>query len=123
MLRWIPYAVVRMVVFFIAGILLGIYLPDFLPEKSLVILFLILLVCYVIRFVLQQVYKRPFFNPGFLGLLIIFLAGYLHLINSTDARRKNNLINLQTPVEFYEAAIISNAQSKERSWKAEATVR
>ncbi len=123
MLRWIPYAVVRMVVFFIAGILLGIYLPDFLPEKSLVILFLILLVCYVIRFVLQQVYKRPFFNPGFLGLLIIFLAGYLHLINSTDARRKDNLINLQTPVEFYEAAIISNAQSKERSWKAEATVR
>ncbi len=66
MLRWIPYAVVRIVVFFIAGIVLGIYLPDFIPQQYTLIIFAAAILIYIVGFILQRLFKKMFFNPGFL---------------------------------------------------------
>jgi competence protein ComEC len=40
MFRWIPYAFVRIVVFFSGGVLLAIYYPDFFKDTTLYILFI-----------------------------------------------------------------------------------
>ena len=45
MIRWIPYAFLRIVLFFISGITLGIYFPDTLDARS-VVLFLVLVLSY-----------------------------------------------------------------------------
>lgn len=122
MLRWIPYAVVRMAVFFIAGIILGIYQPDFLPQLYLEIIFSAALLSYIACFILQRFYKQLLFNPGLLGLMIIFLAGYLRVLGSTDARKPENLVHLQEPAIYYKVAITSQARSKENSWKTEGAI-
>ncbi len=122
MLRWIPYAVVRIVIFFIAGIILGIYQPDFLPQLYLEIIFALALLSYIAFFLLQRFYKRLLFNPGLLGLMIIFLAGYLRVLDCTDARKPENLVHLQEPVLYYKVAITSQARNKENSWKTEGTI-
>lgn len=122
MLRWIPYAVVRIVIFFIAGIVLGIYFPDFLPQQYLQIAFAIALLIYIAGFTLQRFYKQLLFNPGFIGLMIVFLAGYLHVLDSTDARKPENLVHLSEPVLYYNVAVTSQARSKENSWKTEGCI-
>lgn len=119
MLRWIPYAVVRIVVFFIAGIVLGIYLPDFIPQQYTLIIFAAAILIYIVGFILQRLFKKMFFNPGFLGLMIVFIAGYLRVLDCTDARQPENLIHQHEPVLYYQVTITSQARSKENTWKAE----
>ncbi len=46
MIRWIPYAFLRIVLFFIAGITLGIYFPDILDPQYGGLLFLVLVLSY-----------------------------------------------------------------------------
>jgi competence protein ComEC len=118
MLRWIPFAVVRIVVFFIAGIVFGIYQPDFIPQLYLHIIFAGAILSYVACFILQRLYKN-FFNPGLLGLMIIFLSGYLRVLDCTDERQPENLIHQREPVLYYQVTITSQARSKENSWKTE----
>src|SRR5690349_7051243 len=120
MLHWIPYAFVRIVVFFIAGILIGIYLPDILPETLTTVLFVALVLGYIILAILQR--KRKFFNPGFVGLAAIFLAGYLNLLLQTDSRSSQHIIHLEQPVEYYQAVVVNHPDEKDKSWKTEATV-
>jgi competence protein ComEC len=122
MLRWIPYAVVRIVIFFIAGIVLGIYFPDFIPQQYFQIAFAIAMLTYIACFILQRFYKRLSPNPGFLGLMIIFVTGYLRVLDSTDARKPENLVHLSESVLYYKVAINSQARSKENSWKTEGAI-
>lgn len=120
MLRWIPYAFVRIVVFFMAGILAGIYLPDFLSTTTATVLFFSLIFIYAVVFIGQR--KIKLFNPGFIGLAAIFLGGYLNLLLKTDSRDTNHLIHLQKPIECYQAIVTKYPDEKEKSWKVEATV-
>jgi len=120
MLHWIPYAVVRIVLFFIAGILLGIYCPDFLPQHIAAIVFVALLTVYIGHFIAQRITQKTLFNPGMIGLLAILLAGYLQLLHRTDSRRADNLINLKTPVAYYQAVVTGYTQEKATAWKVEA---
>ena len=45
MFKWIPYAMVRITLFFVGGILLGIYQPDFVSVTSVLVFFV--LFCWV----------------------------------------------------------------------------
>ncbi|HEY9045818.1 MAG TPA: ComEC/Rec2 family competence protein [Ohtaekwangia sp.] len=122
MLHWIPFAVVRIVLFFIAGILLGIYLPDFLPQFIITLVFVTLLIVYIGHFIFQRITRKALFNPGAVGLLAILLAGYLQLLHCTDSRRADNLINLKTPVAYYQTVVTGYIQEKANAWKVEARV-
>lgn len=120
MLHWIPYAFVRIVVFFMAGILLGIYAPDLVPEQIAKVLFLAVVLCYVVLVILLR--NRKLFNPGFLGLSAIFLAGYLNLLLQTDSRDVRHFIHIQQPLEYYHAVVVSHPDEKDKTWKTEAVV-
>lgn len=119
MLRWIPYAVVRIVMFFMGGIVFGIYLPDFIPQQFFLIIFAVAIPGYIACFIRQRFYKKMLFNPGLLGLMIVFLAGYLRVLDCTDARQPENLIHQRDPVLYYQVTITSQARSKENTWKTE----
>ncbi len=121
MLKWIPYVLVRVTFFFICGILLGIYQPDFLPEQGVFISAVILLVAYfTTRFVLRS--KVLAFVSGSVGLILVTLLGYLVLLQRTDSRKENHLLNFHEPIEFYEAIVITTPESKLKSWKMEAEI-
>lgn len=119
MFRWIPYAFVRIVVFFCAGILLAIYRPDYLTEPTAQLLFL---TCCLLYLILAFAYHKLKINPGIPGVAAVFLAGYVNVQLQTDSRRLDHIINLQIPIEYYTAIITKPAEEKDRSWKLEARI-
>lgn len=122
MLHWIPYTFLRVVLFFIGGILLGIYLPDGIPETTAIVLFLFFLTGYVAIVIFNRIRKAQVINPGFVGAIFIFLGGYLTLLIQTDTRQLNHLIHVKEEATHYRVRISSYAQEKDRSWKQEAEV-
>src|SRR5688572_11007359 len=122
MFHWIPYAFVRIVLFFIEGILLGIYLPDYIPLDIAILAFLVLIVAYVVLFMVRLRKGDQIFNPGFIGLCAIFLAGYIHLLEQTDNRSEQHLSHLTEAATYYQVKVSRYPQEKARTWKVEADV-
>ena len=58
MFKWMPYPFVRIVVFFIAGVLLGVYQPDIVNERLVQILLGVFVLLYIILFFVQQKWKE-----------------------------------------------------------------
>ena len=119
MFRWIPYAFVRIVVFYCGGVLLAIYFPDFFYNDSPFILFGALVVVYLF---LACFYSRLRTNPGVAGLAAVFLAGYINVQLKNESTRRDHLINVSDSIFHYTAVITKPAEEKERTWKYEATV-
>jgi competence protein ComEC len=119
MLRWIPYTFVRTVLFFIGGILMGMYWPGAVPEG----LAQGFVAGGIVLYFLLVVFKgRHLVNPGWVGLPLIFLFGYLHLLQQTASRHANNLINYHSSISGYKAVVTGFAEEKRASWKMEASV-
>jgi competence protein ComEC len=122
MIRWIPYTFVRIVLFFGGGIALGVYRPDILPEIPTEILLTGLVFLYLAITFFFKYRKETLFNPGFIALPAVFLAGYVHVLLQTESRQPNHLITVTEPILYYKAVITKYAEEKERSWKVEAKV-
>ncbi|MEO7989679.1 MAG: ComEC/Rec2 family competence protein [Chryseolinea sp.] len=117
MVAWIPYPFVRIVVFFIAGILFGIYLPDIIDETFAQFTLSTFVILYIVLFFISQ--KRIKINLGFLGLTTIFLAGYVQLLSQTESRQADHFIHFSKPIEYYKAVVTKYAEEKDKSWKLE----
>lgn len=117
---WIPFAFVRIVVFFVAGILIGIFVPVSIPLLPVVIIFLMTALGYAC--VASSSSLLRLINPGFIGLFAILLAGFINVQLHRDADHVNHIGKLPAKSEYYKAVITSYVQSREKSWKAEARV-
>src|SRR5687768_447046 len=117
---WIPYAFVRIVVFFMAGILIGIFMPFGIALLPVVLLFFLLAMTYVVMAASAPV--RKVINPGFVGLFAILVAGYLNVQLRTESKQPDHLGKLESTPSFYKAVVTTYVQEKEKSWKAEARV-
>lgn len=93
MLYWIPYAFVRIVVFFIAGILTGIYAENLIPFFWAVPAFLVLVFLYVAVCIFNARRRKVIVNPGLIALLAVFLAGYLNVLVNTESRKASHLFH------------------------------
>ena len=122
MLKWIPYALVRITAFFLGGVLAGIYLPDVVSENTLVILFFVFLLLYFIGFVFLKRSKARPIILGFAGLCSVFIAGYINLLYQTETRKANHLIHSTSPIEMYRARLKATPEDKVKSWKVEVIV-
>lgn len=122
MFRWVPYAMVRIALFFSGGILLAIYYPKWLPEKFNFWILLTLASSYLIYFILQ---KRKRLNPviGILGLVCVGWAGYVHLLSYKESEREDHLLNYSGDIDFYLATINKPPEEKENSLKYEILIR
>jgi len=122
MIRWTPFVMVRIALFFIGGILLAIYQPDVLDQQLVKLSLIGCIVLYFIgRFILRGRSSIRIFS-GFIGLLSIFLLGYFHLLNSTDSRSVDHLLTMRDTIQYYEAIVRSAPESKSKSWRLEIEV-
>jgi competence protein ComEC len=121
MIRWIPYTFVRTVLFFIGGILLGLYSPDIISERASFILLGGMAGLYFVT-VLGGQRMRSSLNPGWVGLPLVFMAGFVHVVLQTESRDPDHLINNKSEITHYQAIITRFAEEKARSWKMEARV-
>ncbi|MFZ5970685.1 MAG: ComEC/Rec2 family competence protein [Bacteroidota bacterium] len=122
MFYWLPYAMVRIALFLMAGILLGIYQPQLFTESFLwgatCTLFLLYLLLWKVR--AQEPLKVL---AGAVGLALLFLMGYLNVLRQTESRQPRHLVHVHGPVEYYEAVVVRYAEEREKSWKLEAKVK
>src|SRR5690348_14387301 len=114
MFHWIPYAFVRIVLFFIGGILLGIYLPDSIPLLPAIVLFITLLGLYTLLFFIRSGKEQGVMNPGLIGWCAIFLAGYLQVIQQTESRSADHFVHTGKQITFYRAVVSKFPQEKDK---------
>ncbi len=117
MFRWVPYAMVRIAAFFIAGILLAIYHPALVAANDAIAIFGLLVLTYFVVFFLVPKNSR---NPwiGICGLVAILAGGYIHLTLYTDWGDQNHLSTVETrKIVLYVAEVTKPGEDKEKSWK------
>lgn len=122
MFSWTPYALVRVALVFAAGIVFALYFPELLPIQIVTVLFVLLLVGFTTLAYLKWKSRFKYFNIGFVGVIALFLAGYLNVYYSTDHHRADHFIHDQDTITHYKVLIVKQAQEKESSWKVEAEV-
>ncbi|MFZ1806496.1 MAG: ComEC/Rec2 family competence protein, partial [Cyclobacteriaceae bacterium] len=116
MFRWIPYAMVRIAAFFIAGILLGIYQPDILTLSLAETILILLVGLYFLVYWVFSKRKRTLIL-GILGLLSAFLTGYIHLSLFVDWNQPDHLSTYEGEVNYYQAEVLGLPEDKINSYK------
>jgi competence protein ComEC len=127
-IRWLPYVFVRIVFFFILGIWLAIYFPSAVSLHFAQALFTSLILLYVAIAVTLRL-KNSFedrttvkFGIGFLGLIIIFIAGFLCLHSNTEIENENHILHKHEPISYYKATITGQLKENEKTFKIESQV-
>lgn len=109
MFRWIPYAMVRVTLFFVTGIGVAIQFPGIFGIEWAIggtVLYLLL--------------HRYSFG-GTIGLIVIFLFGYVRTEIHTAKNDPNHIIHHS--VASYKAVVTRYAEEKANSWKVEASIK
>lgn len=122
MFSWTPYALVRIALFFIVGIILGLYFPETVPIQIVNILFVGLAIAFTALAYLKWRGKLKQLNVGWIGMVALVLAGYINVYYSTDYQYADHFIHDDSPITSYQVRIAKQAQDKPNSWKAEAEV-
>ncbi|MGC1242393.1 MAG: ComEC/Rec2 family competence protein [Chryseosolibacter sp.] len=121
MIRWIPYTFVRTVLFFIAGILVAFAAPAQLPEKLFPFLTGGMALLYFV-FVFLARRKYHSYNPGWVGLPLVFLLGYVHLVSQKESGNPHHILNTSDTISHYQAIVTRFPEEKARTWKIEASI-
>ena len=121
MLKWIPYAMVRITAFFTAGILLAIYFPELISLGWSLGISLSLVGLYFLLPIFTRG-RSLHFVSGIVGLTAVLFLGYSKLLINTDSWKGNSLSNFQEPIKMYTATVRSFPQSKAKSWKVEVEI-
>jgi competence protein ComEC len=121
MTYWIPYSFVRITLVFTGGILLGIYHPQIISMSIATGALLLTSLVFVFLAFFGQLYRLRFI-PGLVGLLMIFLSGYVLLTLRTASRDRNHIIHVQGAVDYYKVVVTGYVQEKDKSWRVEGTV-
>ncbi len=119
MFRWIPYAFVRITLFFCSGILLGINFLHALEVNTTICLFLFILSFYVTAALMVR--RRPALK-GALAMAAIFIGGFLNVQLKQESNDVRHLSQLNEKIHFYQAVVTQPAQDKGSRWKGEITV-
>ncbi|HCR54644.1 MAG TPA: hypothetical protein DIW27_09525 [Cytophagales bacterium] len=116
MFKWVPYAMVRIAAFFIAGILLGIYQADIVSWWQASVSLCLLVSLYLLLYFLLPVRQR---GPivGIIGLMAVFISGYVHLISFVDWNKPDHLSTYKGNIQYYTAELLGLAEEKENSYK------
>lgn len=121
MQKWVPYAMVRITLCLVAGILFGIYQPKLLGIQTATILLAAVCGMSLVFYWLSRgnkIYRTAF---GFTSLSALIVFGFVHLYQNTSSNQPDNLIHLDG-ITAYECIVRSAPESKTNSWKLYAEV-
>jgi len=111
---------VRVTIFFIGGILLGCQYPNLIKDSIGIAGLAFLLLLYVT--LRHAAFKKARVMIGAVGLLFIFLAGYLHAVRSVEWGKEGHLSVVEDPLVAYIATVNTPPEEKERFWRYEIKV-
>src|SRR5690606_7550544 len=122
MFYWIPYAFVRITAAFIAGIILNIVFPDVVDTGTGFILVLVLTTAYFLIVFINERRRRYMINPGFTGLTVVFICGYMNAALHRQDRWEDH-ISRADKITRYTAVAVAQAEEKSNSWRQVLQVR
>ena len=125
--RWIPYAFVRIAIFFMLGISISIFYPNLLDANSARLICLTAFVFYVV--IVIRMHRRPSITraanlkvyAGTVGLCAIFFGGISRVGSNTSSNNAEHIIHSDS-IDFLKIVVSTAAIEKENSWKAEGEV-
>ncbi|MBX2896784.1 MAG: ComEC/Rec2 family competence protein [Cyclobacteriaceae bacterium] len=116
MQKWVPYAMVRITLCLVAGILLAIYQPNLLNTKTVSILLLCFAALALVFWWASRKNKKLKTVFGFTSLITLIIFGFAHLQQNTFSNQPDNLIHIDG-ITAYECVVRSATESKTNSWK------
>ncbi len=116
MFYWIPYAFVRIAIFFAGGIIVNIVFPDAIGTGTGITIVLLCAAAYVAIVFVNERRRRYVINPGFTGLFTVFLCGYMNAALHREDRREDHF-SCMDAVTSYSAVAIGQAEEMANSWK------
>jgi competence protein ComEC len=116
MFRWIPYAMVRVAMFFVGGVFAALWLSPMISRYVMVIAVVVLAAVYVVLFI----FSRWKLLLGIIGLVTIFLMGSLRVDIHTAHNDPNHFLG--DSIDFYKVRIIKFSEEKANSWRTEGEV-
>lgn len=116
MLHWIPYPMVRIAIFFAAGILAGIYFPWI--DHTWLATLAVGLLCFLGLLFRSDEHRFPAL-AGALALSTVFLLGFLRLVGFNELNSETHFATITKPIVAYEAELLSVPEEKRNSWKVE----
>ena len=127
MTRWIPYAFVRIVLFFMLGISIAIFYPNFLAAETARLICLTTFALYI--WIVTRIYQRSSAKrainlkvyAGVIGLSAVFFAGISRVESTTSSNNLDHIIHNDT-IDYFKVVISTALVEKESSWKAEGVV-
>jgi len=121
MQKWVPYAMVRITLCLVIGILLAIYQPQLLSIKAAMVLLLGLCGVALLFYLLSRNKKHYRTVFGFTSVFALVVFGFIHLYQNTSSNQADNLIHMEG-ITAYECIVRSAPESKTNSWKFYAEV-
>ncbi|MTI38226.1 ComEC/Rec2 family competence protein, partial [Fulvivirga lutimaris] len=96
MLKWVPYALVRIALCFVLGILLAIYNPQLLDREQSLFLFSAFAILYVLLWIFLKGKSYTKYNTilAVVGFTAISLLGYLNLKIANQSLNDDHFIHL-----------------------------
>ncbi len=119
MFQWMPYAMVRVTLFFGVGIFLGILYPSPIPVGGIICMFVALLIFYGVLWKK----RAPRVVVGGFGLSIVLILGYVHLSWRTARNDRSHFMYESHPVRAYVVEVVRYNEEKSNAWRTEMTVR
>ncbi|MCW5911157.1 MAG: ComEC family competence protein [Cyclobacteriaceae bacterium] len=116
MQKWVPYAMVRITLCLVCGILSAIYFPGLLPAKPAIVILAILMSASIALYFLARRNKNIRSVYGISALATITVFGFVHLNQSTDRHNPDHILQ-HSNISAYECIIRSAPESKTNSWK------
>lgn len=116
MQKWVPYAMVRITLCLVAGILLAIYQPELLNLNAATILLISLTTLAFTLWFVSIRNKKLKTVFGFISLSALIIFGFVHLQQNTFSNQPDNLSHING-VTAYECVVRSATESKANSWK------
>lgn len=116
-MKWIPYVMVRIAAFFIAGVLTGIYFPRVFSQLAATVFLTILVTVYLVGWPLMRRRHSSRLAFGLVGLTALFVAGIVVVQQRDKSKDPNGLVRVTETVEAYRVRVISPPERREKSWR------
>lgn len=120
MLKWVPYPFLRITPAFMVGILTAYY-TDFHVSLwlfgALLLAYILLVVCTPRQYLFYV--SLP---AGLLGLLLIFLAGFIIISEKQENNTSHHIANIQEEYDYYTATVVEPPQHRDKVFRTVVSV-
>lgn len=108
---------VRITMFFAAGVLAGIFAPPLFSTSSCTVLLIIFGSAYFVVRLTTEKFTTIRTASGLIGLFFVLISGYAVVGLRSHANRKEALVSWTRPVLAYQVRLISSADRRENAWR------